>query len=94
VQPVSEVALFPETGVLRTTPAGVKEGMTRAEAAAALVAGGFSPAEEAVAVAGGAAVFPADLWRVRKPWQGGYHFVTVRFQAGKAAEVFELWNDP
>jgi hypothetical protein len=69
-----------------TQPAGVSKGMTRAQATAALRAEGFEAWTDASV---------SDLWeRFRKPWQGGYHFVNLRFGGEEVAEVGELWNDP
>jgi hypothetical protein len=76
-----------------TKPTRVAKGMSRAEAVAILNAEGFTPPNPALVI-GSAATFLAPLWQVRKPWMGGYHFVTVTFAGEKVAEVYNLWNDP
>lgn len=72
---------FPET-----KSAGVLKGMSQANAVAALKAEGFQPYTDASV---------SDQWeRFRKPWQGGYHWVNLRFGGEAVAEVGEFWNDP
>jgi hypothetical protein len=37
----------------------------------------------------------SDKWeRFRKPWQGGYHYVNLRFSGAVIAEVGEFWIRP
>jgi hypothetical protein len=72
--------------LLETKPAGVSKGMARAQAIAALKAEGFEAWADASV---------SDQWeRFRKPWQGGYHYVNLRFDGKVVAEVGEFWIDP
>jgi hypothetical protein len=60
--------------------------MTRAQAVAALKAEGFEAWTDATA---------SDRYeRFRKPWMGGYHFVTVRFGGEEVTEVHHLLHKP
>jgi RNA polymerase sigma factor (sigma-70 family) len=66
--------------------AGLSKGMTRAQATEALKAGGFQAWTDASV---------SDQWeRFRKPWQGGYHYVNLRFSGAVIAEVGEFWIRP
>jgi hypothetical protein len=83
-------AIKPSLGM---TPTLAAKGMNRAEAVAVLNAEGFTTPDVA-SVVGATATFASPSWHVRRPWMGGYHFVTVTFAGGKVAEVHEFWNDP
>lgn len=77
-----------------TVPTRVVKGLTRRQAAAVLRSEGFEPAPAPVAAAGVVAAWPTHAWNFRRPWEGGYHFVTVEFTDDHVSAVFELWNDP
>lgn len=65
---------------------GISKGTTRAQAIAALRARGFETwSDPAVS---------DHLERFRRPWRGGYHFVTVDFDGEEVVEVYDDWNDP
>jgi hypothetical protein len=94
--PRFEPVLFDRSGpadLLNMKPTRVAKEMSRAEAVAILHAEGFTT-PEAASVIGATAAFAARSWQVRKPWMGGYHFVTVNFTGEKVAEVHNFWNDP
>jgi hypothetical protein len=74
-------------------PTRVAKGMGRAAAVAVLHEEAFATPDVA-SVIGATATFAAPSWQVRRPWMGGYHFVTVNFAGEKVAEVHEFWNDP